>query len=56
MTTNQHTTEELLAAVFSVVSAEAVAMQRRRKHVSAATNPDTTLEEPCFLLVHAKGL
>jgi hypothetical protein len=57
MATNQHaTTEELLEEVFSVESAEAIAMQRRRKHVSVATNQDTTIEELCFLLVHAEGL
>jgi hypothetical protein len=36
--TNQHgTTEELLKAVFSVVRTVAVAMQRRGKHIFAAT-------------------
>jgi hypothetical protein len=38
MVTNQHaTTEELLAAVFSVGHATAVAMQQHGKHISAAT-------------------
>jgi hypothetical protein len=36
-TNQQATTEELLETVFYVVRAEAVAMQRRNKHVSAAT-------------------
>jgi hypothetical protein len=38
MARNQHaTTEELLEAAFSAVSAEAVAMERHGKHVSATT-------------------
>jgi hypothetical protein len=57
MTTNQHTTrEKLLEAVFSVICAMAVAMQQRGKHISVATNPDTTIEELCFLLVRAEEL
>jgi hypothetical protein len=35
--TNQHTTEELLEAVFSVVRAVTIAMQQRGKHVSSTT-------------------
>jgi hypothetical protein len=36
--TNEHaTTEELLEAVFSVIRNVAVALQKRGKHVSAAT-------------------
>jgi hypothetical protein len=35
--------------VFSVVRATAIAMQRRGKHISAAMNPHTTMEELCFL-------
>jgi hypothetical protein len=38
MATNQHaTTENLLEAVFSAVQIMAVAMQRRSKHIFAAT-------------------
>jgi hypothetical protein len=45
----QVTTEKLLEAVFPVVPAAVVTKQRRGKHTSAATNPDTTIEELCFL-------
>jgi hypothetical protein len=41
---NQHATEELLEALFSMVRAAAIATQRRGKHISAATYPDTTIE------------
>jgi hypothetical protein len=33
-----------------------VSTQRRSKHISAATNPDATIKELCFLLVRAEGL
>jgi hypothetical protein len=36
--TNQHATEELLEAVFSVVRTTTAATQRRGKHVCAAMN------------------
>jgi hypothetical protein len=39
------TTEELWEVVFSVDSAAVVATQRRAKHVSAAKNPDATMDE-----------
>jgi hypothetical protein len=42
--------------VFSMVRAEAVVKQLCAKHISAATNPDTIIEELCFLLVRAKEL
>jgi hypothetical protein len=35
--------------MFSVVRAAAVTTQRYGKHLSAATNPDTTIEELCFI-------
>jgi hypothetical protein len=35
---------------------EAVATQRRGKHISAATMPDATVEELCFLLLRAEKL
>jgi hypothetical protein len=34
---------------FSVIRAAAVAMQRRDIHISAAANPDITIEGLCFL-------
>jgi hypothetical protein len=52
---NQHaTTEEFLEALFSAVRAANFATQRSGKHISAATNPDTTIEDLCFLLVRAE--
>jgi hypothetical protein len=49
MATNQHaTTEEWLEAVFSVIRAMAIAMQWLGKHISVATNPDTTMEVCVF--------
>jgi hypothetical protein len=38
-------TEELLEAVFSVVSAVAITMQRCGNHVSVVTKPDATMEQ-----------
>jgi hypothetical protein len=35
----------------SVVGAAVVATQQHDKHISATTNPDTTIEELCFLRV-----
>jgi hypothetical protein len=42
--------------LFSVVCPGAVATQQRGKHISAATNPDTVIEELCFLLVRVEIL
>jgi hypothetical protein len=42
--------------VFSVVCVVVVAMQRLGSHISAATDPDKTIEELCFCVVRAKGL
>jgi hypothetical protein len=56
MATNQHaTTQKLLDTVFSVVRAAAVTTRRRGKHISAASNSRTAIEELRFL-VRAKGL
>jgi hypothetical protein len=57
MAMNLHTTtEELLEVVFSVVHTEAVPMRWRGKYVSVETNPNTTIEELCFLWICADGL
>jgi hypothetical protein len=42
--------------VLSVVRVAAVATRRHGKHISAAKNPDTTIEELYFLLVSAESL
>jgi hypothetical protein len=41
----QATAEELLEVVFSMDGAAAVATQRRGKHVSAAMNQHSTIEQ-----------
>jgi hypothetical protein len=40
----------------SVVRVTIIATQRHGKHISAATNPDKTIEKLCFLLVRAEML
>jgi hypothetical protein len=42
--------------VFSMVCAMAIVAQRCGKHISAATNPGTTIKELRFLLVRAEML
>jgi hypothetical protein len=42
--------------VYPGVHAAAVAKQRRGKHITVATDPDTTIEELCFYVVRAEML